>query len=209
MTQSTEYALVSPQGQIIRTFWYEGPAPENLAPNKPRWLPVVDVNVVYGSDTQALVGPIMTVEATRVTRGYNLREKNPEEISEMVKQKLQGIRDQFELRNLLPLELVTELSGAQLFDADITARHRVIGILMIVLVSKMFNIPVFESRAWTPHSSLTPVQVTPRDFVNLLIAVAQREDRLFQRKKQLEANLVGISNDPAQVAAFDVTIGWD
>lgn len=73
------HALIDPEGGIARVA-------ENIDPKVQtkkgwRWLPypIVD-RPSFDAETQALIGPVVTVEATRVVESYTVRSRSAEEL---------------------------------------------------------------------------------------------------------------------------------
>lgn len=74
----TEYAIVD-NGSIVG-FRHFNTVP-NL-PGKPyrQFLPVVETNPSFDPETQVKTGPVVTVEAERVTRVWSVRDKTAQEL---------------------------------------------------------------------------------------------------------------------------------
>lgn len=74
-----EYALIEIATNSIREFREFAETPPDLTRKGIKWLPVV-VTDLPASDAQVKEGPVITVEAERVTRVWTVRGKTAQEI---------------------------------------------------------------------------------------------------------------------------------
>lgn len=86
------YALINPEGQIDRTL--ETPDDQTKIATKPgwRWVPYPRVDApAYDPETQALIGPIATVEAKRVVESWTVKPLTADEVEARKVQRATGI----------------------------------------------------------------------------------------------------------------------
>lgn len=198
----TEYALVK-DGAVIE---YRGAAPNvdqtQLAPNKPRLLPVVEDRPEYDQASEALDGPDTVVSAAQVTRRWTKRAKTQSEIDVMIAGVDARIEREFERRWTAPI--TQPINGVEYtWHAD---RDAVTNIMGVMLSAQAAGIGLDTARTWTPVGSDIGVPVTIADVVALGLAIAQRKDALFAAKKAKQAQLKTMRL--AEVAAYDVAGEW-
>lgn len=198
-----EYALVKDDAVIE----YRGDAPNvdqtQLAPNKPRLLPVVEERPAYNQDSEVLDGPDIVISATQVTKRWTKRAKTQAEIDAMIDVIDTKIEREFERRWTAPI--AHTIAGVEhMWHAD---RDAVTNIMGVTLSAQAAGIGLDAVRTWTPVGSDVGVQVTIADVIALGLAIAQRKDALFATKKAKQAQLKTMS--PGEIAAYDVTVGWE
>lgn len=92
------YALVNAAGEILARRDLDEeivPAPEALAPQKPRWLPIVPENLpAFTPGAQVCEGPVEVVDlvAGVVRLAWSARVSTPEEVAEMRAAKVAAIK---------------------------------------------------------------------------------------------------------------------
>lgn len=198
----TEYALVK-DGAVIE---YRVTAPNvdqtQLASNKPRLLPVIEERPAYDQDSEVLDGPDTIISATQVTKRWTKRAKTQAEIDTMIASVDARIEREFEHRWTAPI--AHTINGVDyMWHAD---RDAVTNIMGVMLSAQAAGIGMETARTWTPVGSDVGVQVTIADVIALGLAIAQRKDALFATKKAKQAQLK--TRSPAEIAAYDVTVGW-
>lgn len=73
------YALINPEGAIDRVAVNIDPAVQTK--RGWRWLPIeTQAQPSFDHETQAIIGPIVTVEANRVVESYTVRSRSADEI---------------------------------------------------------------------------------------------------------------------------------
>lgn len=175
-----------------------------LAPGKPRYVPIVEDRPDYDPVSEALDGPVVTVEADRVLHTWTRRAKSAAERAEMVAAKHAEIEEQFERRWTTPIAM--EVGGVQrLWHAD---RDAITNVMGVILAAQAQALPGTTRRQWTPHGSHTPVDVTMAEVTALGVAMAQRKDALHAIKKAKQAALAAMT-DLAEIAAVDSASGWE
>lgn len=197
-----EYALVK-DGAVIE---YRGDAPNvdqtQLAPNKPRMLPVIEDRPEYDQASEALDGPETVIGATQVIKRWTKRVKTQSEIDAMIASVDARIEREFERRWTEPI--AHTINGVEYtWHAD---RDAVTNIMGVMLSAQATGAGLDTARTWTPVGSDVGVQVTIADVIALGMAIAQRKDALFATKKAKQAQLK--TRSPSEIVAYDVTVGW-
>jgi len=151
-----------------------------LAPNKPKWLPVVEVNAAYNAVTQVREGPVIAIAATQVTWTYTVRAKNADEVNQMRQRKLNEVHQEATIR----LTPKAGAAGSQQLDA------------LTRLVQLIYKYT--DRTAWSqPDKNQVTASIQRiQDAASMRVA----EDT---KVTELQALV-----DPAAIDAYDSTANW-
>lgn len=199
------YALVK-DGEIVE---FRNYAPnvdqDELAPGKPRMLPVETLIAEFDPVAEVQQGPAYEVEAARVVERYTSRPKNPDEIAAMIAAKDAEIETEF--ARLCSEPIAYSVGGVEYqFHADAEARENIQGVLNMYNEGDRMGEPLPDPRMWKPKDG-TPVAITRDELAGLGIAIGQRKDELFVVKVTKQATLAALA-DPVDIDAFDPLSGW-
>jgi len=153
-----------------------------LAPSKPKWLPVVEVNATYNPVTQVRSASVDAVDTLnmRVTRTYTVRAKNTAEINSMREGKVNDVHEEATKR-LLPT------SGAAMSQQ------------IFALTRLMQTIYKYTDRsAWSQQDKNIVQQAIDR-------LQSVESNRVVEDTK---VNDLQALTDPAAINAYDTTTGW-
>jgi hypothetical protein len=201
------HALVK-DGEFIE---YRNYAPignqNNLAPGKPRMLPVVTIQPAFNPITHVQEGPVREVEANRVVERYTNRQKNPVEIAAMIAEKAAAIDAEF--GRLYRLPITHTVGGVEYqFHADDQARENMTGVLQMYYEADRMGSPLPDPRTWTPFGSNDPIAITRAELAVLAMKIGARKDALHTTKKTRQKALAAMTN-PVLIDAVDPLTGWD
>lgn len=197
-----EYALVSPEGEILARRDLNEDTVGAVAPGKARYLPVeYEPEPAYNPAVEVLEGPAPVVQATRVVIVYTVRPMAVGEIGDLKAAKRAAISTVFAARTFAPISVAVG-GVTKIWDADRVARDRIANALALIARGRMAS-----PRAWTAYGELTATSVTEGDLENIAVAIAEREDALFVVKKTKEWQLSGLTT-ALQVAGFNSDAGW-
>lgn len=205
-----EYALISADGTTILDHVFEDDSADpyatqnELHPGKPYYLPVVVTQPTYDPVSQVIDGvAVETITATQVTRTWNIRAKNADEIAAMKSDKQAEIDAQFGQRTFAPISYTPAGGTAADFETDDTARKRINATITLMQAGKLPS-PV----GWAVYNSVAMVNLTTDDMLNLAAAIAVREQQLFQGNYATLTSQLAALSDPTQINALDPTTGW-
>ncbi len=172
------YALVA-DGEVVEFRHYEPLTDQSeLAPHKPRMLPVITEGEDYDPVREVREGPELIVEADRVRRVYTVRAKTEGEVEAMKLGKIFAIKTE---------------AGARI--TGMMPTHRQMNALALAM--QMVLLHGQDWQAW-PQEAKDAVQPTLQAW-EAIKAVRDASD---------DAELaVKVMSDPADVEAFDAT-GW-
>lgn len=192
-----EYALIDPDGSTIlktHVLLDDAPTPRaDLHPDKPFYLPVVEVQPTYDPTWQALGEMSETVEAEQVTRTWTVVEQD---VAVLRAAKMAEIDAQFAQRTYAPVTY-----GANDFETDDTARKRINNAIMLMQAGKLPS-PI----AWATYQTVAMVDLTTDDLLNIAALVAVREQTLFGKYASIVSSLPATAE---ALAGFDTSVGWD
>jgi len=151
-----------------------------LSPNKPKWLPVVEVNANYNPVTQVREGPVIAIAATQVTWTYTVRAKNTDEVNQMRQRKLNEVHSEATIR-LTPKK---GAAGSQQLDA------------LTRLVQLMYKYTDRTSWSQPDKDQVTASIKRIQDAQSMRVA----EDAKVTELQDL--------TDPAAIDAYDTTANW-
>lgn len=200
---SAEYARVTPEGEILERVRLDVAPPTTLAPNKPRFLPIVVEGADFDPVSQVREGPVTTVEAERVLVAWTVRPKSQTEVAAMIEAKVAELETEYRRRNALPFE--AEVDGVvRTWHGDPEGISNVEGVNILIARDPAL---VPDPRPWKPYEAEI-VNVSHEGFAAIGLAFAARKDAHFTILQGLKAAVRALS-DPAAVAAFDPLAGWD
>lgn len=151
-----------------------------LAPNKPYMVPVVVQNSTFDADTQVREGPTVIVETARVLHNYTVRAKNAQEVEGMRADLLVRLREQEFIR---------------------------IGAIMTQGEQLAMTTGGFEGILNNGTDRATwPAGL--RNQFNALFDVANTQCRSIHQVAVTKKNEINALTTAAQMAAYDVTVGW-
>lgn len=192
-------------GDVVR-YVESDPSPGDLTsphPTKPHVVPVIQEEPDFDPISQTKGARQATVEDDRVVWSWPVSDKTESEIEDMRARKQRAVDAEFERRWQEP---ITYSVGGQSYEwhADVNAVGNISGAVLMITA----GVPVPNPRPWTPKGALQPVDVTHTELVGLGAAIAQRKDVLYGVKKAKQAHVAALTV-PAEIAAYDVTAGWE
>lgn len=201
------YALVK-DGEVLEYRNYEPNVDQSeLAPGKPRMLPVEEEVDEFDPVTEVLDPTTEVVEEQRVVLKRTKRAKNEDEIVAMQQEKDEAIEAKFKELYCGPIKFT--VSGVEYdFNADTDARENIQGVLQMYREAELVGMTLPDPRPWTPMGSLSPISITRAELAGLGIAIGARKDQLFIAKK-LKQLAVWETTDPVVIDAVEVDDGWE
>lgn len=191
---------------VETTDFENGPPDLSLHPHKGVWLPHLEVglDIPCNSQVQLRVGPVVTLTEESVTYTWSVRDLAGDETSSLRSVRLSSISDQYHQLDETPIQF-TMGGGSKYWDADASA---ITNLTLVALGVATGKLDPTVSRLWTAHGELVATTVVVSELLNLFLAIAQRRDALFTRKKMKEYALSQLE-DINDLYTFDPTTGWD